>query len=408
MPRSGGAVIRMQSTSEKINFLIGSKEILEGMAEIPTQEPFSDDIVEFFTEVSSKLLSSKEVKLYPDVMAYAFWIRRSSFEREKKNYNFVGQRTGRGIAFQIAPSNIPVQFAVSMTYALIAGNASIVRVSNKEFTQVGIICEAVREALRDKCRKMIPYICIIRYDHDDDITAALSAVCDIRMIWGGDGTIAAIRKVKVSPRCVDIGFADRYSIAVIDSDKYLTMDADAEANAFYTDTYYSDQNACSSTRLVVWTGAQVDEAKKVFWDSLDRIVQKKYDMSAISSSNKLLQTAVVAAHHPGIRQVKKNNLCVRVELPELYDDIMEYKGNCGYFFEYMANDLEELIPLFGKECQTVTYIGDDIPVRLRKIIQKYGVRGVDRIVRVGRSMELSFKWDGFDLPIELSREISNM
>jgi hypothetical protein len=398
----------MQSTSEKINFLIGSKEILEGMGKIPTQVPFSDNIIEFFAEISSVLLNCKEAKMYSDVMAYAFWIRKASFEREKKNYFFNDQRTGRGNAFQIAPSNIPVQFAVSMTYALIAGNASIVRVSNKEFTQVGIICEAVREALRDKCRKMIPYICIIRYDHDDDITAALSAVCDIRMIWGGDGTIAAIRNAKVSPRCVDIGFADRYSIAVIDSDKYLTMDADAEANAFYTDTYYSDQNACSSTRLVVWTGARADEAKKVFWDSLDRIVQKKYDMSAISSSNKLLQTAVVAAHHPGIRQVKKDNLCVRVELPELYDDIMEYKGNCGYFFEYMANDLEELIPLFGKECQTVTYLGDDIPVRLRKIIQKYGVRGVDRIVRVGRSMELSFKWDGFDLPIELSREISNM
>ncbi len=47
------------------------------------------------------------------------------------------------MALHIAPSNVPVNFAVSFTSALLAGNASVVRVSNKEFVQVDIIADAL-------------------------------------------------------------------------------------------------------------------------------------------------------------------------------------------------------------------------------------------------------------------------
>lgn len=395
----------MQQVFDKIGYLIGGADILTRGEEIRALPPFSDKALNFLAKLSFRLLHDRHARKYGDVIAYAFWIRRVSLEKERQRYIRDEQRIGRGMAFQITPSNIPVQFAVSMTYALIAGNVSVVRLSNKNFAQVDIICDMISSIIANECPGMGPYVCIIRYDHDDVVTRALSNLCDIRMIWGGDNTVKAIRKIPVQPRCLDIGFADRYSVAIIDADAYLTMNKEVVAADFYNDTYYTDQNACSSTKVVVWVGQKIAEAKSIFWSAIDDMVGEKYKMHAISSSDKLLIAAVFAAHHPGVKVIKRNNLLVRMEIPKLYEDIMEYEGNSGYFLEYNAESLSNITPLLKKKCQTITFVGP-IENRIRRVIKNYGVRGVDRIVPMGHSMDLSFTWDGYILPEVLSRQIS--
>ncbi len=396
----------MQQVFNDIRYLVGNKEILEQMEKTQVLPLFSEKALNFLDCLSRRLMCSNRAKKYPDVIAYAFWIRRASLEKISMQYKTKDQKLGRGIAFQIAPSNIPVQFAVSMTYALTAGNASIIRISDKEFEQVDIICEGIRSILCDTYPEMASYICVIRYQHNDKITQSLTDLCDIRMIWGGNHTIAAIRKATINARCIDLGFADRYSIAVINADDYLEEDAVLLANDFYNDTYFSDQNACSSPRLVIWIGNRISKAKELFWDTLGDIVSRKYLMESICSSEKLLKTAICAAKHPGIREIKKDNLLVRIELPSLYDDIMDFKGNCGYFFECSIDNLQDIIPIMKKNCQTITYIGK-IEEKLRKIINDNGVKGVDRIVPVGHAADIAFVWDGLDLPNILSRQIGN-
>ncbi len=396
----------MQPAFDSIKYLVGNREILERMEAVPVLPLFSAEALDFLECLSKKLMESREARQYPDVIAYAFWIRKDRMEQARMAYKTEAQKAGRGVAFQIAPSNIPVQFAVSMTYALIAGNASVIRISDKKFEQVDIICEAIRAVLSDAYPGLAPYICIIRYAHDDAITQALSDVCEIRMIWGGNRTISAIRKARVKPRCLDLGFADRYSIAVIDSDGYLKQDSDVIAHDFYNDTYFSDQNACSSPRLVVWTGHSIPKAREVFWDALVDVVSEKYRMDPICASEKLLKIAVCAARHPGVKAMKKDNLLVRVELSDLYADIMDYKGNCGFFFECSVNSLQDIVPLLKEDCQTVAYIGE-IEMELRNMVRENGVKGVDRIVRVGHTADISLVWDGLDLPNILSRQIGN-
>lgn len=397
----------MQQVFDQVDFLVGNREILAQIEYVHALSLFSERVLFFFDCLSKRLMHSSEAKKYPDVIAYAFWIRKASLERVSNQYRSNVQKMGRGVAFQIAPSNIPIQFAVSMTYALTAGNASIVRISDKKFEQVNIICETVQSVLNDSCPEMAPYICVVRYPHNDEITQILSKMCDVRMIWGGNKTIEDIRKATIDARCIDLGFADRYSIAVIDADDYLKKDALLVADDFYNDTYFSDQNACSSPRLVIWMGDQVSEAKELFWSALDKIVSEKYLMEPICSSDKLLKTAVCSAEHPGIREVKNSNLLVRIEIPSLYDNIMDYKGNCGYFFEYDMEDMQEIVPILKKDCQTISYIGD-IEDKLRKLISDSGVKGVDRIVPVGHAADIAFVWDGIDLPNILSRQIGNV
>lgn len=406
MRRYGGAAIPMRPNFSGVDYLIGDASFLNNACYVPALPIFSDRVLSFLDQLSKELMHDPRARGYPDVISYAFWIRKGNMELLRRGYSKEIQRMGRGVAFQIAPSNIPVQFAVSMTYALIAGNISIVRISNKDFEQTEIICNCIKRLLDTTHTDMRDYICVIRYGHDDKITQALSDICDVRMIWGGDDSIAAIRKAGIPARCIDLGFADRYSIAVFDADALLTKDMVVIANDFYNDTYFVDQNACSSPRMVVWTGEKISEARAKFWNAVERLVRDKYDMDPICSSEKLLNTAVFSIAHPGSVQIKNDNLLVRMEVDAIQDDIMAHKGNSGYFFEYAAKSIEEILPLMKKECQTIVCIGD-LEEQLRTLIEKHGVRGVDRIVSVGHGADISLVWDGLDLPVVLSRQIGN-
>ena len=397
----------MEHIYRDIDFLVGNMDVLCNMEKTRALPMFSEDVVSFLGRLSEVLLRDPQAKAYGDIAAFAFWLRKASIKKEAAKYEAFGIRIGWGMAFHIAPSNIPVQFAVSLVYALTAGNASVIRVSNKQFEQVDLLCEAVSMLLQREFQYLRPYICIVRYAHDNEATRVLSSICDLRMIWGGDKTIEDIKRNPTQTRCVELGFADRYSIAVIDADAYLQMDHQIVAGDFYLDTYYSDQNACSSTRLVLWTGKRVDQAKKIFWESLQKKVNQEYRLSDISGSEKLLQTAVFADACPGIEEIRQNNALVRIELPKLYEDVMDYKGNCGYFLEYSLERLDELACVLDKPCQTVTYLGDHLHDKIKEMIFQKGLRGGDRVVPVGHSLDLSFVWDGYDLPLTLSRKINN-
>lgn len=398
----------MQQEFDGVTFLVGDDDVLLNMEITPVLPIFSNKVREFLSILSNELLHNNNAKKFGDVIAYAFWIRKTAIDRECEKYDSEINRVGRGIAFQIAPSNIPIQFAVSMTYALISGNISVVRVSKRKYVQIDIICDTINKVIEEKCKWMRQYICIIRYEHDNLLTQWLSNKCDIRVIWGGNDTIEQIRKIPIRPRTIELGFADRYSIAIINSDEYLNSDYKVFARDFYNDTYYTDQNACSSSRLLVWVGNNIYKAQEIFWESLVKEVNDRYSLSEIAGSEKLLNTVVCASKHPNIKEIRYNNAVVRVKLMQLYEDIMDYKGNCGYFFEYEANDLKDIVPLLKKECQTVTFFGKTLEEDIHTVVEDYGVRGVDRIVPIGHSMDLSFIWDGFDLPITLSRIVGNI
>lgn len=276
----------MQINSNNIEFLVGDMEVLQNMQNVPALPTFSNQAIAFLADLSRELLKDVRTRQYVDVVSYAYWIRKASIENVRSKHLDYHCRLGRGVAFHIAPSNVPVNFAVSMTSSLLAGNCTLIRVSNKQFPQVDIICEAMNKLLETVYANMKPYFCLIRYEHSDDITRELSAICDVRVIWGGNKTIETIRQAPIPPRAIEMAFADRHSIAIINSDEYLKGDSKEIAKGFYTDTYYSDQNACSSPRLVVWMGNSINTAKERFWNELEVLVRNEYEMKAIQAVDK--------------------------------------------------------------------------------------------------------------------------
>jgi acyl-CoA reductase-like NAD-dependent aldehyde dehydrogenase len=395
----------MQINSDKIDFLVGDFEILNSMPETPALPMFSDIAVGFLAALSRGLMLNPEAKKYVDVVSYAYWIRKGSIEAAKDKHIDYENRIGRGVALHIAPSNVPVNFAVSMTSSLLAGNATIIRLSAKTFAQADIICGEIKKLLDGEFKALRGYICIVRYEHDEEITAALSSICDLRIIWGGNRTIESIRKAPLPPRAVEMTFADRHSIAIINADTYLECDPGDIARKFYTDTYYTDQNACSSPRIIIWTGNKTDEAGKRFWEELEALVLKEYDMKPIQAIDKLSSFTALAMSGYGARLLSKDNYVVRIEVDSLDEKLMDYKNSGGFFFEYVIKkDLGEIVPLLGKSCQTVSVLGVDKGA-VKEIVFRHGVRGVDRIVDLGQTMALEFIWDGYRMIEAMTRLI---
>lgn len=392
---------------EKITYLVGNSDLVQKVESTPALKPFDEKILAFFNEVSKALMKDSRSKAYSDVVTFAFWIRSASTAELKKKYakedGYV--HLGRGVVFHISPSNVPVNFAYSLVSGLLSGNANIVRVPSKDFPQVAIIADAINEVLKDQS-EFAAYVQLIRYERDNDVNDFLSSLCDVRVIWGGDATIAEIRKSPLPPRSTEITFADRYSLAVIDSDSYLSKpDKGAIAKDFYNDTYFTDQNACTSPRLVVWTGKKKDEAKTLFWNELYKLVSDKYSYQDIQGVDKLDIGYRLAANGFDVKlKTYGDNRLIVAQVGALSKELMDYRGNSGFFFEYDCDNILELKPVCGdKHCQTIGYIGnkDDLIPLINS-----GIKGVDRIVPIGKTMDFDLIWDGYDLVGQMSRRVA--
>ena len=391
-------------------WLVGDAMNVAHMPDIPAKKLFQDDVLEFLNEISRDLMRDPRSKKYSDVFTLAFWLRKASTLKLRERFCREGDtclRLGRGVTFHIAPSNIPVNFAYSLAAGLLTGNINIVRVPSKNFAQVTIIVDALKKALKTM-PEMLPYVALIQYEHEKTVSDALSGISDTRIVWGGDATVAELRKSPLPPRSIEVTFSDRYSIAVLDAEAYLSMENKvAIAQDFYNDTYFSDQNACTSPRLVAWCGKNRTKAKHLFWKELHTLVERKYSFKPIQGINKLASSYLAAARWPGVLiESHSDNLIVRVQVPKITDDLMELKDNSGYFFEYDCDDILELRPLCNdKRCQTVALLGDK--AILQPLLES-APRGVDRVVPIGKTMDFDLIWDGYELPALLTRSISGM
>lgn len=388
----------------ELNFIVGNEETINKMQTAPALPPFADNVVSFLNDLSKYIMSSG--RNYSDVMTFGFWCRRSALQQEKNKYDDISSRLGRGIVFHSTPSNVPVNFAFSLAAGLLAGNANIVRIPAKQFEQVQIICQALNELLQDSHRDLASYICMVKYPPITGLTDMFSAICDSRVIWGGDTTIEEIRQSPLKPRANEITFADRYSIAIIQADEYLKAD-DKEriAQNFYNDTYFSDQNACTSPRIVIWTGDNIEKAKAEFWENIYLLAREKYMLAPTQSVGKLSAFYRVASQYDVRLEKSEDQLITRITVSKLDQGLMNYNYHSGFFFEYDMIEFNEILPVCDGRCQTIAYYGLD-KKEIERLVLDLRPCGVDRIVPLGKSMDFSLVWDGYDLIKALSRKIS--
>ena len=389
---------------KKIDYLVGKKAKLNVFI-----SPFNNKVVAFLDDLS-KSLNNFNKKNIPDLKALSFFCRKNNILILKnKHFDPNAIRFGLGLLFHITPSNIPTNFAYSLIFGLIAGNSNIVKVPSKKFDEIEIICKSLNNVLKKRKYKQIKnMITIIRYTDNDQVTKKLSSLCDGRLIWGGDNTINNIKKFDTKAKNIDIPFSDRYSISLINSEKFLRLSEYKVLNlirSFYNDTYAVDQNACSSPHLILWKGKLNLKAKKKFWLYLNNLVKKKYNPPLISSVDNYSRLVKDMIKNQNIYSYKRFNKSLYVvTLKKLYPNFFLKKTKWGFFYECNIQNLKNINYVTNRSLQTFTYFGFS-----KKFIKYFfkvnNFNGIDRVVPFGQALNISLIWDGYDLTRMLSREI---
>ena len=410
MQNLGGVAIHMrQELKSKIRFFVGDEGCLTNIEASSGIHPFSEIIINFLNELSLRLISDSEAKKYSDIITFAFWCRRASITNMKKGYDNLSNRKGRGLSFHIAPSNIPVMFAFSLAASLLAGNSNIIRISSKVFPQTNIICRHINQLLNSAYDELKKRIIIITYFHDEEITKYFSKICDSRIIWGGNNSVKEIRSYPVNPSAIDMPFYDRFSFSIINVDEYLKeSNKEAIAESFYNDTYFTDQNACTSPQLLVWWNetrneGRILEAQNQFWNLLYKHIKGEYRYQDIQAVDKIDAMAKYAIAFGDGKLLYDDMALVRIQIDCLHENLKEFRCPGGYFYEYITDNLNDICSICSKECQTISYFGVSRNLILETLKD---CKGVDRIVPIGKTMDFGLQWDGFDFIYYLSKIIA--
>ena len=395
-------VVMSLKINKKIKVVVGKFNFKDGPNDI-----FSKNIILLLNEISKEILNNKKCKKFPDLVTFGFWCRKSNIKRIFNNYNFFNNRMGRGTVLHITPSNIPTNFAYSMVFGLLSGNNNIIRLPSKNFLQVKILCEILKKLSTKKIyRESFHRLLLIKYQNSDLISSELSKNVEARVIWGGDSTINKFKTFKTKPRCIDLSFANRYSISLIDSNKLAKLNSRNLSNLakkFYNDTYTMDQFGCSSPSSVFWLGKN-NLAKKKFWFELSEIVNKEYDLD-LSGANKKISNLMSFTLNKNKRfktNIKNFNL-IKLKSKKLSFDNFE-NVNFGTFFEINLPNINYLRKYTSEKLQTITYFGTNFK-SIKKFIIKNKIKGIDRIVPIGNAFDLTPEWDGIDIISTLSRTL---
>lgn len=375
-------------------------EALTQITQQPMNTPFSQDIIDFTQALSKRFLKLRHL---PEVVALGYWLRRANVIAMQQK--FLEEQAGefvkaRGTVFHIAPSNVDTIFVYSWMLSLMAGNRNVLRISTK--TEVNEMLQSILEELQQ--HKMIAKQTLIcTYEHVEEATAIISAHCHTRVIWGGDQTIQAVRQVPLSPLANELAFADRFSLAVLNStfvDQLEEVAFNQLLENFYNDCFWFNQMACSSPRLIVWIG----EKSTRFWQGLEKkIQQKQYELLSATQVTKYTTTLQLATEEY-VKQVATTPYFSRVSLDDMPLQARTLHCGNGLFYECECVTLDEVAQLITDKDQTLAYSGFS-QQQLIQFVTRIETRGIDRIVPIGQALDFDGVWDGQNFLTSFTRKV---
>jgi hypothetical protein len=389
-------------------------QALDEIRRTPNPCPFWPGIVDFCQAFSKGLTNDREAALYPELKVLGFHLRRAAILELQRAFETLNSGdcilVPRGLVFHVPPANVDTIFIYSWLLAALTGNRNVIRLSSRESPQIAILLRLFAEAARTAAaEEVLATTLILRYGHDRDITAAISAEADVRVIWGGDRTVNEIRSVPLPPHAREVTFPDRYSMSAIEAEAYLeTNDRERAdiASRFFNDTYWFDQAGCSSPRLLIWIGTPeaCAAASPPFVAALsERIAAREYHLP-LGAYLKKLTFAYGAVAGGGIASYTEPANELSVLSLETMEDFTRDHPAGGLLFEWATASLEDLAPFVTRRDQTLTHFGFST-AELSDLTRAVNGRGLDRIVPIGEALDFNRYWDGCDLLQEMTRRV---
>ena len=361
----------------------------------------------------AKGLDTRELDDLPGIPFLRMWLRRGTLEpiieRELGANGLHGGWTefGRakikafplGVVGHWPAGNVEIQPILSMTCALLGGNAALVRIPSSLVELTQVLMEKVVQS--DSGERLTRRIFMAAFDHDRrDLQEAMARVVDGAMIWGGEEAVLQVRSLPF-PHWTRIAvFGPRISVAAMDAGAWSnSSEQDSWCLRLARDVWQFDQQACSSPQVLLLEKA-AGKSPEEFISHLQRAFEaenKAHPRRTIASG---LTSTICQARaswllndpsHEAVFSMSPDWTVLRgsgADLPK------PTQGKTLTVLE--VDDLLEAISKWDGNVQTLG-LGMADAEKEKEVALLAGRRGVDRIVKLGRMHVFVPPWDGVDL-----------
>lgn len=375
-------------------------------------------------EAWAAALGERETADIPGVQFLRMWLRRGTLEP------IIARELGRsalcegwmedgrarlkayplGVVGHWPAGNIEIQPVLSMTCALLGGNASLVRVPGGLNDPTRLIMGKLEQS--DSTRVLTGRVCMLVFDHARrDLQEAMARSVDGAMIWGGEEAVLQVRGLPFPHWARLAIFGPRISVAAMDADSWSnTQEQESWCRRIARDVWQFDQQACSSPQ-VLFLEKKASHSSREFVQSLRKAFESENRLHPRQTIHAALTTAICQARASWLLDNVANSAVFTqgpdwtillgggseipkptqgktltvMEVDDLFDPIEKLDGNVQTLGLAMAN-----------------------PAREAKLASVAARRGVDRIVKLGRMHVFAPPWDGVDLIRPLVRVVRHV
>lgn len=397
--------------------LVDSPEQIAAAAERLRQTATSTEvtpnsILDVF-ETWAAALGARETADIPGVAFLRLWLRRGTLEpiiaRElgpgALHAGWMDDGRARLKAYPVGvvghwpAGNIEIQPILSMTCALLGGNASLVRVPSDLVHQTGRLLQKLDQS--DTAQVLTGRIFIAAFDHARrDLQEAMARAVDGAMIWGGEEAVLAVRALPF-PHWVRLAvFGPRMSVAAIDADIWCDRyEREQWCRRIARDVWQFDQQACSSPQ-VLFLESKAGHSSVEFLQDLKDAFEAENRLHPRQTIHPALTSAICQARASWLFANKANRALFSLgpdwtlllgsgsEIPK------PTQGRTLTVLE--VDDLFDPISRLDEGVQTLGLAMKD-PEKEERLASAAAKRGVNRIVKLGRMHVFVPPWDGVDL-----------
>lgn len=304
-----------------------------------------------------------------------------------------------GVVGHWPAGNIEIQPILSLTCALLGGNACLVRVPGGLIEPTRRMVEKLHEV--DETGLLVEHVFLASFEHTRmDLHEAMARSVDGAMIWGGEEAVSQVRALPFPHWARVVVFGPRISVAAMDAGAWGDeKQRSSWCRRIARDVWQFDQQACSSPQtLFLERSAGRDPAE--FIAELKRAFDEENRAHPRREIEPNLTSIICQARASWLL----NDVANRAWFPESPDwTILQGTGvdvpkptQGRTLSVLLVDDLIEVISKFDGTVQTLGLAAND-PAKEEALAQAAGRHGVDRVVRLGQMHVFGSPWDGTDL-----------
>lgn len=371
-----------------------------------------NDVITVFDRWA-RSLQARELDDTPGIPFLRMWLRRGTLEpiiaRElgpnglHGGWNEYGRAKCKafplGIIGHWPAGNVEIQPILSMTCALLGGNAALVRIPDGLLDLTQHVMEKLVES--DSGEILSSRIFMAAFDHDrQDLQEAMARSVDGAMIWGGEEAVLQIRALPFPHWAKVAVFGPRISVAAMDAAVWGNPDEhETWCRRIARDVWQFDQQACSSPQALFLEKAS-GQSTEQFLQALRHAFETENQAHPRRTIAGALTSAICHARASWLLK----DTAHKAVFPKSPDwtllvgsgsDVPQpVQGKTLMVLE--VDNLAGPISQFDGNVQTLGLAIAD-PEKERKLTLLAGKKGVDRIVKLGQMHVFVPPWDGVDL-----------